>query len=102
MPVDQVEIVVHELPEAAGPTWEYSRTDDHVVGGTEHFTLGQTGLQIRHWRGFFHVWLNGECHGGIKKVFGITPRQYFLANKIPLKGTLAQHILERSTDACGL
>lgn len=102
MPEDQVEIIVHELPEAAGPTWEYSMKCDHVAGGTEYFTLGQTGLQISHWGGFFLVHLNGKCPGGIEQVFGVSPRQYFLANKIPLKGTLAQHILERSADACDL
>jgi hypothetical protein len=94
----EVEVIVHELPEAKSLAWSRTFKSDCVAGGTEYFTLGRTGLVISHWRGFFNVFFNGKCQGGIELVFGISPRQYFLANQIPLQGTLAEY--ELNLDQC--
>lgn len=80
-------------PAEQTPVWSVSRTYDTVVGGDEIFTLGKTGLAIRHWRGFFTVYLGDQCLGGIERVFAVSPTQYFLQNAIPCEGTLAQHHL---------
>jgi hypothetical protein len=92
----EIEVIVHELPVAKSPAWSRTFESDCVVGGTEYFTLGKTGLVISHWRGFFLVLFNDKCQGGIELVFGVTPRQYFLDNQIPYQGTLAAYFLNNA------
>ncbi|MDX1987067.1 MAG: hypothetical protein SFV17_10315 [Candidatus Obscuribacter sp.] len=75
------------------PVWRHHFASDTVAGGTDWWTLGATGLQVSHQRGVFLVHLAGKCLGGIKLVFGVTPKQYFTANGIPAEGTLAAHSL---------
>lgn len=75
------------------PVWRHRFACDTVVGGTDWWTLGMTGLQISHWRGCFLVYVAGKCLGGIELVFGVKPLLYFLANGIPYKGTLAAYSL---------
>lgn len=89
-----------ESPSLETPVWSISRTYDTVVGGDEIFTLGETGLSIRHSRGFFLVYLGDICPGGIEKIFHVSPRQYFLANGIPYEGTLAQYHLDQELLVC--